>query len=372
MANSILIVEDEPSVREILSWRLTEEGYQCTTVPNGVAALEFMQSGSSFDLMITDIRMPGMSGLELLKEVRRTQPDMAVIMITAVNDINIAVETLKLGASDYITKPFNLDEVCIAAERALEKRTLVLKNREYRQSLEEQLKARAREIENLYIDAIKSLVSALEAKDKYTEGHSRRVTCYAVEIAKKMDLPVEITHKIHLAGLLHDIGKIGVRESVLGKTDALTDEEYVHIIDHTTLSAKILYPIFRDSEIVDYVKYHHERWDGKGRPDGLKGNEIPIGARVLAVADSFDAMTSDRPYRAARPVSMAVNEIHRCSGSQFDGAVVSAFLLFARECFSGIEQLRPVIGRIFPDLEPGARIQDPFSANDGAEEAPRE
>ncbi|MBP7868227.1 MAG: response regulator [Acidobacteria bacterium] len=363
MQYMVLIVEDEPSVREILSWRLTEEGYNCVTVSNGVVALESIQSGACYDLMITDIRMPGMSGLELLKEVRRSQPDMAVIMITAVNDINIAVETLKLGASDYITKPFNLDEVCISCERALEKRNLVLKNREYRQSLEEKLKARAREIENLYIDAIKSLVSALEAKDKYTEGHSRRVTRYALEIAKRMDMPSDKIQKIYLAGLLHDIGKIGVKESILTKPDMLTSDEYSHIYLHSTLSAKILYPIFRDSEIVGYVKHHHERWDGTGRPDGLRGEQIPIGARVLAVADSFDAMTSDRPYRTARPVSVAVNEIRRCAGTQFDNEVVSAFLVFVHESFNGIEYLRPVLGKIFPDLQLGAEPLEGLIAN---------
>lgn len=351
MFASVMIVEDEPSVREILCWRLTEEGYQCEAVPNAVEALTKIRNGQACDLVVSDIRMPGLSGIELLKELRQSFPDIAVIMVTAVSDMSTAIETLKMGAYDFITKPFNLDEVLIAVDRALEKRDLILKNREYQMYLEDRVEEQTRQIKNLYLDAIKSLVSALEAKDKYTEGHSRRVTCYAVEISRRLNLAAEQIHKIYLAGLLHDIGKIGVKESILNKPTALDAEEVSQIYHHPDISAKILYPILRDRDVLGYVKHHHEYWDGTGRPDGLKHTSIPIGARIMAVADSFDAITSDRPYRSARPISFAVNEIQRCSGSQFDPDVVTAFLRFVHECFPGIEYLRPVVDSLFPDLQ---------------------
>lgn len=351
MLANILIVEDEPSVREILSWRLTEEGHHCDALPSATSALEALKAGRKYDLLVSDIRMPGLSGIELLKHVREIEPDMAVIMVTAVSDMTIAIETLKMGAYDYITKPFNLDEVCIAVERAMEKRNLILKNREYQLFLEEKVEEQTREIKNLYLDAIKSLVSALEAKDKYTEGHSRRVTCYAVEIAKRSGLPTTQINKIYLAGLLHDIGKIGIKESILNKPTTLNAEEISHIYHHPDISAKILFPILRDKDILGYVKHHHEFWDGSGRPDGLKGTIIPIGARIMSVADSFDAITSDRPYRSARTVSYAVMEIQRCSGTQFDPDVVGFFLSFVKDYFRGIEFLRPVVEKIFPELQ---------------------
>lgn len=351
MSETILIVEDEPSVREILCWRLSEEKYNCETANNAHAALKLFEQGKRYDLVVSDIRMPGMSGIDLLKRILEIDSDSAVIMVTAVSDMNIAIEILKLGAFDYITKPFNLDEVCIAVERALEKRTLILKNREYQLYLEDKVEEQTREIKNLYLDAIKSLVSALEAKDKYTEGHSRRVTLYAIEIAKKLRVSSNLIHKIYLAGLLHDIGKIGVKESVLNKPSTLNADEFSHIYFHSTVSEKILNPILKDVDILGFVKHHHEFWDGSGRPDGLKGLDIPYGARILTVADAFDAITSDRPYRSARTVSYAVEEIKRCSGTQFDPEVVDAFLLFVTDFFPDVQYLRPIVERLFPDLK---------------------
>jgi len=351
MPASVLIVEDEPSVREILSWRLSEEGYQCEVVSNAHDALQKLESGMRFEIMMSDIRMPGLSGVELLTKVREIEPDMAVVMVTAVSDVNTAIKTLRLGAFDYITKPFNLDEVCIAVERALEKRDLILKNREYQLHLEEKIEEQTREIRNVYLDAFKSLVSALEAKDKYTEGHSRRVTVYAVLIARKLDLPNTVIRKIHLAGLMHDIGKIGISEHVLNKPGSLSNEELFYLNQHPEISSRILSPILRDREVLDYVRHHHESWDGTGGPDGLKEKEIPLGARILAVADAFDAITSDRPYRTACTVSFALKEIIENFGTQFDPQILESFKKVVAEHFGGIEYLRPIVEQIFPELQ---------------------
>ncbi len=346
----ILVTEDEENVREIISWALEESGFKVVTAENGKIALEKFKE-DEFHLVLSDIKMPVMTGMELLKNIKLLDPDMPVIMVTAVSDVNIALDALKNGAYDYVTKPFNIEELLVAVKRALEKRELTLKNLEYQKYLEKKVEEQTREIKNLYLNAIKSLVFALEAKDKYTEGHSKRVTFYACEIAKKMKLPALMIHKIHLAGLLHDIGKIGVRESILNKPGKLTDEEYKHIYDHPVVGAKILTPVLKDKDILNFIRHHHERFDGTGRPDGLKGDEIPLGARILAVADTFDAMTSDRPYRKALTVDFAIKELKRCSGSQFDPTVVIYFLDFAEEKLQKVEYIKPVLTDIFPELE---------------------
>ncbi len=346
----ILVTEDEESVREIISWCLKENGYSVVTAENGKVALEKFKK-DTFHLILSDIKMPQMTGIELLKEIKRIDSDMPVIMVTAVSDVNIALDALKNGAYDYVTKPFNLEELIIAVKRALEKRELILKNKEYQQFLEQKVEEQTREIKTLYLNAIKSLVFALEAKDKYTEGHSKRVTFYACEIAKRMGLSNLMIHKIHLAGLLHDIGKIGVKESILNKPGKLTNDEYKHIYDHPVTGAKILTPVLKDKDILSFIRHHHERYDGTGRPDGLKGEEIPLGARILAVADTFDAITSDRPYRKALTVDFALKEIKRCSGSQFDPIVVIHFMDFAEEKLKNVIYIKPVINDIFPEIE---------------------
>ena len=348
--HKILVTEDEESVREIIKWALEENGFEVITAVNGKDALDKFKK-HEFHLVLSDIKMPVMTGMELLKNIKNLDPDMPVIMVTAVSDVNIALDALKNGAYDYVTKPFNIEELLVAVKRALEKRELILKNLEYQEYLEKKVEEQTREIKNLYLNAIKSLVFALEAKDKYTEGHSKRVTFYACEIAKRMRLSALLIHKIHLAGLLHDIGKIGVRESILNKPGKLTPDEYRHIYDHPVVGAKILTPVLKDKDILNFIRHHHERYDGSGRPDKLLGEEIPLGARILAVADTFDAMTSDRPYRKALTVDFAIKEIKRCSGSQFDPVVVIHFLDFVEEKLEKIVYIKPVLSEIFPEIE---------------------
>lgn len=321
----ILIVDDEEVIRRFLHQRLSSEGYQCQEASSADQALDELKSNPT-ELVLLDIKMPGKSGMELLPELKVRYPDTAVIMATAIADTSTAIQCMKEGAYDYITKPFNLDEVVLSVGKALEKRRLELENRDYQQHLEQQVEEQAKKIRASFLNAITALAYALEAKDIYTSGHSQRVTEISVAIARELGMPQDSIDKIRLAGLVHDIGKIGIRESVLNKPASLTDEESKHIKSHCEAGERILTPIVEDEEILKAVRHHHERYDGMGYPDGLRGEQIPLGARILAVADTFDAMTSERPYRAAMSDEAACAEIERCKGTQFDPEVADAFL----------------------------------------------
>lgn len=321
----ILIVDDEELVRELLYQKLSGEGYQCQKAGSAAQALDELKS-NPVALVILDIKMPGKSGMELLPDLRVKYPDTAVIMATAIADAGTAIRCMRGGAYDYITKPFNLDEVVLSVGRALERRRLELENRDYQQHLEQRVEEQARKIRASFINAITALAYALEAKDIYTSGHSQRVTEISVAIAGELGMSQEGIDKIRLAGLVHDIGKIGIKESVLNKQSSLTDEESEHIKSHCQAGEHILTPIVEDEEILKAVRHHHERYDGMGYPDGLRGEQIPLGARILAVADAFDAMTSGRSYRPAMSGQAACAEIERCKGTQFAPEVADAFL----------------------------------------------
>ena len=321
----ILIADDEPSVRSIVSLSLTQEGHECTLACDGTSALR-MLDGCQFDLAILDVKMPGRSGTDVLREMPARCPDTGAIMITGMEDIQTAIDSMKTGAHDYIMKPINLSILAVCVERALDKRRLILQNKDYQLHLEEKVEQQTDKIRSSFLNSITSLAYALEAKDKYTSGHSQRVAEMAVATAREMGMPQDKVEKIRLAGLVHDIGKIGVRESVLNKAGKLTDDEYHEIISHCEIGERILSPILEDEEMLKMVRHHHERYDGMGYPDGLSGKRIPEAARVLAVADAYDAMTSDRPYRAAMSSEMANAELEEGKGKQFDPVVVDAFL----------------------------------------------
>jgi len=321
----ILIVDDETVVRRVLVEKMGAAGYRCEQASTADEAIELIKS-TDVQLAILDIKMPGRSGVELLAEIKTTHPDIAVIMATAVIDISTAIECLKQGAYDYITKPFNLDEVVLSVDRALEKKRLELEIRDYQLHLEQKVEEQARKIRNAFLNAITALAYALEAKDKYTSGHSQRVAGISVAIAAEMGLSKPEIEKIRLAGLIHDIGKIGVREAVLNKPGKVSAKEYQHILSHSDIGEHILTPIVEDEVILKAVRHHHERYDGTGYPDRLSGEQIPLAARILAVADSYDAIISGRPYRAAKSIQTACDEIKRHRGGQFDPEVVDAFL----------------------------------------------
>jgi response regulator RpfG family c-di-GMP phosphodiesterase len=329
-AQYCLIVDDEPRLRQVMVHLMRSDGFQCVEAGNGIEALEMLAKYPAI-LVLSDLRMPKMDGFALLREIRSLYPDIAVVMITAVADVEIAVNCLAIGAADYVIKPYQLEDVRARVAQALEKRRLVLELRAYRESLEERVAVQARRLEQLFLASIQSLAEALELKDPYTRGHSIRVSHYSTVIARALGIEGEMLHQIELGGHVHDLGKIGVREAVLNKPDRLTPEEYQHIMTHPVLGWRILAPLLGDTpHALNIVRSHHERFDGRGIPDGLLGAEIPIEARIAAAADALDAMTSDRPYRPSEmSLESAVEEIQRNSGTQFDPDIVRAVVATA-------------------------------------------
>jgi response regulator RpfG family c-di-GMP phosphodiesterase len=324
-AQYCLIVDDEPRLRQVLVHLMRNDGFTCLEAGNGEEALAHLEQ-QPMTLVMSDLRMPKMDGLELLRRIRGRWPDTAVVMITAVADVEVAVSCLAIGAMDYLTKPFHLEEVRARVAQALEKRRLVMENRGYQESLQEKVAVQARRLEELFLASVQSLAEALEVKDPYTRGHSIRVSQYSVIIASEMGLDGELLRQIELGGHVHDIGKIGVREDVLNKPGKLTDAEYEHIMTHPVVGWRILAPLLGETPVaLNIVRSHHERFDGRGIPDRIAGEAIPFEARIAAVADSFDAMTSDRPYRPdGMSMEAAIAEIVRCSGTQFDPQIVTA------------------------------------------------
>lgn len=321
---TLLIVDDEDVMRKVLHLKLSREGYLCEEADSAQSALNALET-TPIALVVLDIKMPGRSGMELLPEIKARHPYTGVIMATALNDIDVAIQCLKEGADDYICKPFNLEEVSLAVQRALERRRLQLELREYQQFLEEKVEEQMLGARRLFLGAIEALASALEAKDRYTGGHSRRVTKIALAVGKELGLSAQDMENLRWGSLLHDVGKIAVHEVIQNKPSSLTREEYEHIMTHPLVGAHIVRPVV-NGKISEIIEHHHDHYDGTGLHQTVTGSDIPLGARVIAVADAFDAMTSDRPYRAAMSVAEAVQEIKRSVDTQFDSVIVAAFL----------------------------------------------
>ncbi len=320
-----LVVDDEAMLRRVLVRVLASAGYEVAEAGSGLEALDLL-GRRPFDLVMSDIHMPGMDGIQLLAQVRALYPEVGVLMITAVTDVQTAVACLNQGALDYIGKPFQVEEAIARVRQALERRRLVMETRDSQRTLERRVREQADKIEDMFVQGVQTLAHALEAKDPYTRGHSMRVAAYATAVATEMRLSGDLVADIRLGAELHDVGKIGVRESVLLKPIKLNEEEYLHIMQHTLIGERILRPLAHDHpNVLGIVRSHHERVDGKGFPDRLAGAAIPLAVRVVTVADTFDAMTTMRPYRKALDAEAATGELVRCAGTQFDRDVVDAF-----------------------------------------------
>ncbi len=322
----ILVVDDEDYIRSIVRERLEIAGYEVEEAPNGKEALALIDAGPPFSVMLTDIRMPVMDGISLLREATRRAPEIAGIVMSAYAELDTAVSALKMGACDYITKPFNFDVLLITIENAMRKKALERELQDYQLNLERKVREQTELINSMYVRSIDAMIKALEAKDLYTRGHSQRVTMYSVAIGKMMGLADSHVENLRRASILHDLGKIGVREVVLNKPGRLNDDEFMEIVRHPEVATNILAPIPFFQPLLPAILHHHERYDGKGYPSHLGGGEIPFESRIMAIADTFDAMTSTRAYRKALPLEAANAEILRCSGSQFDPEIVPMFL----------------------------------------------
>ncbi len=346
----ILVVDDEPSIRDLVAFKLSDDGYECEKAGSAEEALVMIARGE-YDGILSDINMPGIDGVEMLRRIRMSDGDVAVVMMTGAPDLSVALEAMRLGAYDFLSKPLNLDVLSLTVDRAVEKKTLVKQNREYQRNLEAMVQERTLQLNqanvdlrSLFIGSIKALAQALEAKDRYTQGHSARVAEESVRIARYLSLSEDEVQNIWIAGFLHDIGKIGIQESVLNKPGRLDADEWELVKQHPVFAARILEPIEELGDVIEMVRHHHERFDGKGYPAGIAGADIPLGARILAVADCYDALTSERPYRGPVPEAEALEIFAEESGAQFDPVIASAFLSCKRERAKGHVESPPVFG----------------------------
>jgi putative nucleotidyltransferase with HDIG domain len=329
----ILVVDDEETIREIVSSMLGGARFQTRQAASGVEALAILESGEDFDLVLSDLMMAEMDGIALLERAKERYPDMPIVMVTAVHDIQVALQALRNGAYDYLLKPFEREQLLATVRRALENRRLKRENDAYRTNLEALVAARTQQwktalsdLEKSYDMFIEALGDALDLKDAETEHHSRRVTAFTIAIAKKMGLSKEEINVIARGAFLHDFGKMAIPDKILHKPGKLTADEMAIMREHCYLGYKIISRIPFLAEAAEIVYSHQECYDGSGYPRGLKGEEIPLGARIFAIADTLDAMRSDRPYRPAQSFEAARKEIATWSGRQFDPQIVKVFL----------------------------------------------
>lgn len=326
----ILIVDDEHEITEILKDLLSDE-HDCQTVGSAEGALALLAE-TDFQLVISDITMPGMSGLEMLPIVKRISPHVVVVMISGMQTVESAIGALRLGAFDYLMKPFDLRQVEAVVKRALEHHQLIVAKQRYEDQLEELVEQRTKELdralnslEDAYRSTLRALTSALETRDSETHGHSERVVTYSLRLGTEYGLTGDRLKALEFGSLLHDIGKIGVPDSILRKPGKLTEAEWVKMREHPLHGQQILRGIEFLEGAARVVSQHHEKWDGSGYPLGLRDEEIDVCARIFAVADAFDAITSDRVYRRGKSYQEAAKELDDWAGRQFDPKVVEAF-----------------------------------------------
>jgi response regulator RpfG family c-di-GMP phosphodiesterase len=343
-AYRILVVDDDPAIRELLTTKLKLSGFIPRSCDSGEAALRIL-SRESFDGIISDLNMPGISGLELLKEARRLVPRTAFLMATGVSDVAVGIAAMKQGAADYILKPFQMEAVVVSLRRAVEVKRMEAELEEYRNRLEGmveqrtiQLKSAMQRIEFTYDETLEALAAALDLRDNETAGHSRRVTLYSLEMAKRLKFSCDQLKQLERGAYLHDIGKIGIPDSILLKPGKLSPEEMAIMQTHVRIGYKLTSRVAFLASAAEIVLTHQEFYDGTGYPQGLAGEEIPLGARIFSIADTMDAMMSDRPYRQGRPYAVARAEIQHESGRQFDPQVVATFLAISEETWVAVRR----------------------------------
>jgi putative two-component system response regulator len=331
----VLVIDDDRALREAMAKALGEHYivHSADSGAHGLAALREFR----VELILLDIGLPDMSGVDVVPQALEADPDVAVLMVTACDDAATAAQCMQLGAVDYLTKPFELNDVLRAVRMALRRRSTQLENRKMGQWLTEEVSRLTCDVrreqernQQLTLTTLEALVTALEAKDPYARGHSARIADLAVTVADRLGLSDEEIEVLRTAGRLHDVGNIGIRESVLHKPGALTNEEFEHVKQHVVIGVRILAPIKTLTPVVELVRYHHERWDGKGYPDGIAGDAIPLGARILAAAEVYDALTSTRPYQATLSAEEARTRIHEISGHALDPAISDALTLVTK------------------------------------------
>jgi len=326
----ILVVDDEPTLRSAIARFLSNQGFAVESAESGPEALEKLKAGG-YSLMLLDIRMPGMSGLDVVPEAIDIDPDLAILMLTGLADATSAAICMQRGAMDYLTKPIELNDLRKAIDRALRRRDTQIQSREISAWLKEEVQRRTAEVERerqrqqqLTVATLEALVNALEAKSPWLSGHSARVAALAATIAAHMELPDDDVEYIRMAGRLHDLGMIGIRESILHKAGKLTSEEFEHVKQHVLIGSQILSPLGHLGPIASFIRSHHECWNGKGYPDGLAGSDIPLGARVICATEVFDALTTPRPYQKKLAPDDAVNCMRQLAGKVVDPSVLDA------------------------------------------------
>lgn len=326
----VLVVDDEESVRDALARFLRSRGFEAVTAESGPAALARLGE-ESFDIMLCDVRMPEMTGIEVVPLALQLNADIAVLMLTAINDATTATEALSRGAMDYLVKPIELAELERAIERASHRRHLEIQRRSVERLIREEVAVRTEELEKeksalneLTVGIAQTLINAMEAKDDYLAGHSLRVAELAASVAETLGLEPEVVEHVRLAGRLHDVGKIGIREDIMNKPGPLTADEFAHVQDHVRIGMEILQPLSHIPDALEYVQDHHEHYDGSGYPRGLSGERISIGGRILAACDAFDAITSRRAFRAAKEPRETLMYLEAYVGRLLDANVFNA------------------------------------------------
>ena len=322
---AVTVVDDEPLALDVLVRAARSWNFECQSAPNAEEALELIARRPT-PIVVTDLRMPGQGGVWLVREMQKRFPDIGIIVVTAGDDSDAAIDCLNAGADRYFLKPIKLDEFHHALETTLETYRLKHERERYRQQLEVKVRRQTRRIRADFLSTIDSLVRSLEARDAYTTNHSQRVRGYAIQLGRALGLsPARLKH-VSLAAKLHDIGKFGIPEAILNKPARLTPEEERQIREHPVIGQHIVAPIIRSREVLAAIRGHHERVDGSGYPDGLSGEKIPLLARIIAIADCYDALTSERAYRPALPKGQAQEFLRKGAGSHFDPELVALFL----------------------------------------------